>query len=129
VEREHRTKLRIGSRLPFNPSGNARSSTPSHLAAKSWQIRPLLDGHVSGPVSSAQSWARDGMSVRREGRFVTAEVGEREEWLGRESHMPRPAQVVTGKGDLSEAKKESIAVMRKARRRGRSDPDSARNKP
>jgi len=68
------------------------------------------------PVATAHRWAKDGMPVRREGRSTVAEEAEIQAWLGRESHMPAPAQVLTGKTDLSGALKESIAAARKKRR-------------
>lgn len=64
------------------------------------------------PVTTAHRWARDGMPVRREGRFMVANKRELQTWLGRESHMPAPAQVVSGKTDLASALRESISAMR-----------------
>jgi hypothetical protein len=40
---------------------------------------------------------------------------ELSEWIGRESHMPGPAQVMTDEADVAGALKESIAGMRRAR--------------
>jgi hypothetical protein len=65
------------------------------------------------PVATAHRWASEGMPVRREGRFT---VGDREAvsaWVGRESHMPKPAHVMTKDADLAAALKESIAATRK----------------
>jgi hypothetical protein len=64
------------------------------------------------PPATAQRWARDGMPVKREGRFATANRAELQKWLGKESHMSAPAKVVTAETDLAEALKESIKTSK-----------------
>ena len=64
------------------------------------------------PVSTAHRWARDGMRVRREGRFTVDELRAR--GLGREAHMAGPAQILTDKADVAGALKESIAAARRS---------------
>jgi hypothetical protein len=66
--------------------------------------------------TAAQRWAKSGMPVRREGRFTVADVNEIRQWLGREAHMPAPAQVVTEGTDLSAALKQSISALRRDKR-------------
>jgi hypothetical protein len=61
-------------------------------------------------------YCKDGTPVRREGRFTVVDPKELSAWLGRESHMPGPAQVMTGKADVAGALKESIAAMRRSRK-------------
>lgn len=65
------------------------------------------------PVATAHRWAEEGMPVRREGRFTVAEREAISAWLGRESHMPKAAHVMTGEADLAAALKDSIAAARK----------------
>ena len=65
------------------------------------------------PVATAHRWANEGMPVRREGRFTVADRDAVSEWLGRESHMPKPAHVMTADADVDAALKESIAVAKK----------------
>jgi phage terminase Nu1 subunit (DNA packaging protein) len=65
------------------------------------------------PVATAHRWASEGMPVRREGRFTVADRDAVSAWLGRESHMPKPAHVMTEDADMAEALKESIAAARK----------------
>jgi hypothetical protein len=67
-------------------------------------------------VATAHRWAEQGMPVRREGRFVVAERDEVNAWLGRESHMSRPAHVMTKDSNIAAALKESIAVANKRQR-------------
>ena len=65
------------------------------------------------PVATAHRWASEGMPVRREGRFTVADRDAVSAWLGRESHMPKPAHVMTEDADMATALKESIAAARK----------------
>ena len=65
------------------------------------------------PVATAHRWASEGMPVRREGRFTVADREAVSAWLGRESHMPEPAHVMTEDADMAAALKESIAAARK----------------
>jgi phage terminase Nu1 subunit (DNA packaging protein) len=64
-------------------------------------------------VATAHRWASEGMPVRREGRFTVADREAVSAWLGRESHMPKPAHVMTEDADMAAALKESIAAARK----------------
>jgi hypothetical protein len=68
------------------------------------------------PPSTAQRWARDGMPVRREGRFAVADKKELSDWLGRESHMLAPAQVMTSQADVAGALKASITATRQSKK-------------
>jgi hypothetical protein len=65
------------------------------------------------PVATAHRWANEGMPVRREGRSAVADREAVSVWLGRESHMPKPAHVMTEDADMAAALKESIAAARK----------------
>ena len=65
------------------------------------------------PVATAHRWASEGMPVHREGRFTVADRDAVSAWLGRESHMPKPAHVMTEDADMAAALKESIAAARK----------------
>jgi hypothetical protein len=65
--------------------------------------------------ASAQRWAKEGMPVQRDGRVIVADPAELQAWLGRESHMAKPAHVMTGEADLAAALKESISLARQKR--------------
>jgi phage terminase Nu1 subunit (DNA packaging protein) len=69
--------------------------------------------HLGLTASTAQRWAREGMPVKREGRTTVVEIAELNTWLGKESHMAKPAHVMTGDADIAAALKESIAVARR----------------
>jgi hypothetical protein len=68
------------------------------------------------PVATAHRWASEGMPVRSEGRFTVADREAVSAWLGRESHMPKPAHVMTAEADMAAALKESIEAARKLKR-------------
>jgi hypothetical protein len=85
--------------------------------------KPSRDGVLKGwkeiaaylgiPVATAHRWSEEGMPVRREGRFTVADREAISAWLGRESHMPKPAHVMTNDADMAAALKDSIAAARK----------------
>jgi hypothetical protein len=72
-----------------------------------------ISHYLGIPVATAHRWASEGMPVRREGRFTVADRDAVSAWLGRESHMPKPAHVMTADADMAAALKESIAAVRK----------------
>jgi hypothetical protein len=63
--------------------------------------------------ASAQTWAKQGMPVKREGRFTVADPAEVQAWLGKESHMPGPAHILTNETDIGAALKDSISAMKR----------------
>lgn len=63
--------------------------------------------------SSAQTWAKKGMPVKREGRFTVADPAEVQAWLGHQSNMPKPTHILTNETDITAALKESLSVARR----------------
>jgi hypothetical protein len=63
--------------------------------------------------ASAQAWSRKGLPVKRQGRFTVADPEEIQAWLGRQTHMAKPAHIVTNQTDIAAALKDSLAVARK----------------
>jgi hypothetical protein len=90
------------------PEKKSQSGTDASL--KGWMA---IARYLGIPVATAHRWASEGMPVRREGRFTVADREEVSAWLGRESHMPKPAHVMTADADMATALKESIAAARK----------------
>ncbi len=86
---------------------------PQSIQLKGW--KGIAD-YLGIGTSAAQRWAKGGMPVTRDGRFAIANEDELRAWLGRESHMPKPAYVATGKADLSGPLKESTLAARKPRK-------------
>lgn len=99
--------------MPHRSAKTDSGGPPQPLQLKGWKA---IADYLAIGTSAAQRWAKTGMPVKREGRFTVANVDELREWLGRESHMEKPAYVATGQADLSGPLKESIVAARRARK-------------
>jgi len=75
----------------------AREKAPETSVIKGWGAIAIYLGMMP---ASAQRWAKEGMTVKREGRNTVADPIELQAWLGRESHMAKPAHVMTGDADI-----------------------------
>ena len=64
------------------------------------------------PVAVAQRWARSGMPVIREGRFMYASPEELSRYLGREAGLDVPVHIATENMDLSADLKRALAHAR-----------------
>jgi hypothetical protein len=47
------------------------------------------------------------------GRFTVADPIEVQAWLGQQSHMSKPAHILTGDADIAAALKDSISVVKR----------------
>jgi hypothetical protein len=96
-----------------------RSTKPKRAKKKAASPEGPLKGwtaiaqYLGIPVATAHRWSEEGMPVRREGRFTVADREAISAWLGRESHMAKPAHVMTGDADIATALKDSLAAARK----------------
>lgn len=97
------------------PSRKKPSNKKQPIASDSLKGWTAIARYLGIPVATAHRWASEGMPVRREGRFTVADREAVSAWLGRESHMPKPAHVMTEDADMAAALKESIAAARKRR--------------
>jgi len=95
------------------PKEQRRQPTPPNTQLKGWTA---IAKFLAIPVSTAHRWAKDGMPVGREGRFTVANQDELRAWLGRESHMDAPAQILTDEADVAGALKQSIAAAKRSRK-------------
>ena len=68
------------------------------------------------PVAVAQRWARSGMPVTREGRFMYASREELSRYLGREAGLNVPVHIATENMDLSADLKSALAHARAGKR-------------
>lgn len=91
--------MSAGVHCPWMPRKKAQDRTDS---LKGWKV---IAEYLEIPPATAQLWARNGMPVGRGGRFTVANPKELGEWLGRESNMPGPAQVMTNTVDVAGALK------------------------
>jgi phage terminase Nu1 subunit (DNA packaging protein) len=91
----------------------ARKTAKRDPTLKGWKA---IGAYLGIGAASAQNWAKNGMPVRREGRFMVADADEIRRWLGREAHMPGPAHVLTNESDVAAALKESLSAVRRSKR-------------
>jgi len=64
------------------------------------------------PIAVAQRWARSGMPVKREGRFMTASPEELSRYLGREAGLDVPVHIACEEMDLSADLKRALSYAR-----------------
>ena len=90
------------------PKGQAQ---PDRL--KGWtQIAKFL----GQPVAVAQRWAKTGMPVAREGRFMTASTEELSRYMGREAGLDVPVHIATQGMDLSADLNRALSYARHGRK-------------
>jgi len=71
------------------------------------------------PVAVAQRWAKSGMPVTREGRFMTASTEELSRYMGREAGLDVPVHIATEGMDLSVDLKRALSYARHGRKHGK----------
>jgi hypothetical protein len=64
------------------------------------------------PIAVAQRWARSGMPVKRDGRFMTASPEELSRYLGREAGLDVPVHIASEGMDLSADLKRALSNAR-----------------
>jgi hypothetical protein len=96
--------------MPQKKNRSKKQSAAGEGELKGWKA---IAAYLGIPPATAQRWAGQGMPVRHEGRFTVADRDAISAWLGRESHMAKPAHVMTGEADIAAALKDSIAAARK----------------
>ena len=64
------------------------------------------------PIAVAQRWAKSGMPVKREGRFMTASPEELSRYLGREAGLDVPVHIASEEMDLSADLKRALSYAR-----------------
>jgi phage terminase Nu1 subunit (DNA packaging protein) len=85
---------------------------PAATILKGWQ---QIAAFLGQPVNVAQRWAKQGMPVKREGRFVTTTRDDLNQWLGRESGEPVHV-TASDEGDLSAELKRALSYVRGQKR-------------
>jgi phage terminase Nu1 subunit (DNA packaging protein) len=88
----------------------AKNNTAPAATLKGWTA---IAKFLGTSLASAQTWAKQGMPVKREGRFTVADPAEVQAWLGQQSHMPKPAHILTDDADIAAALKESISAVKR----------------
>jgi hypothetical protein len=92
--------------------GGTQQQPPETL--KGWKA---IGEYLGIGAATAQRWAKSGMPVKREGRYMVAEPDDISSWLGREAHMPAPAHVMRADADITAALKQSISAVRRDKRK------------
>jgi len=65
------------------------------------------------PVAVLQRWSKEGLPVRKSGRYTVASRDELRNWLGRESGMRGPAHIAdANEAELSTELKRSIQQVK-----------------
>jgi hypothetical protein len=97
-------------------AGKSRERREQPKILKGWKA---IGEYLGIGEASAQRWAKGGMPVKRQGRYMVAEASELRQRLGRETHMPGAAHVLTDNPgeDISAALRESIFTLRRHKRR------------
>jgi len=93
------------------PKKQSSKADVSSELLKGWQE---IASFLGQPIAVAQRWAKDGMPVKREGRFVTTSASELNQWLGKQSG--EPVHVTTEKTDLAADLKRGLSYIRQQRK-------------
>jgi len=95
----------------------SRRSTPTSKIQKErlkgWHE---IASFLGQPVAVAQRWARSGMPVARDGRFMYASPDELSQYLGREAGLDVPVHIATENMDLSSDLKRALSQVRGRRK-------------
>ncbi len=96
-----------------------KSAKPREQPPEKLQGWKTIAEYLGVSQATAEHWAKTGMPVKRQGRYTVADPNELRQWLGKEAHMPAPAEVVTSATDISAALKESLSALRRQKQSGR----------
>jgi hypothetical protein len=103
------TQPRAAMPHPLSMAKRTRNQTGD---LKSWK---QIAEYLHKPVTTAQRWAREGMPIQRDGRYIVASAEELSRWLGQGSgaamHMAQPGE------DLTTEVKKAVTSARQHHRR------------
>jgi hypothetical protein len=94
------------------PSKKSRKATKPKVQNERLKGWNEIARFLGQPVAVAQRWARSGMPVAREGRFMYASLEELSRYLGREAGLDVPVHIATEGMDLSADLKRALAYAR-----------------
>jgi hypothetical protein len=103
--------------VKIKPKGKKATSRPKALPSQTSELRgwPAIARFLGMSNSTAHRWAKEGMSVRREGRNVVASPEELNRWLQRTSGEAVGVHVVTPGSDLLKDLRASLAVQKSSK--------------
>ena len=94
------------------PAKKSRPATKPRVQNERLKGWNEIASFLGQPVAVAQRWARSGMPVMREGRFMYASREELSGYLGREAGLDVPVHIATENMDLSADLKRALAYAR-----------------
>ena len=94
---------------PAKKRGPATKPKVQNERLKGWNE---IASFLGQPVAVAQRWARSGMPVTREGRFMYASGEELSTYLGREAGLDVPVHIATENMGLSTDLKRALVHAR-----------------
>ena len=94
------------------PAKKSRPETKSRVQNERLKGWNEIASFLGQPVAVAQRWARSGMPVTREARFMYASREELSGYLGREAGLDVPVHIATENMDLSADLKRALAHAR-----------------
>jgi hypothetical protein len=80
-----------------------------------------IAGFLGQPVAVAQRWAKSGMPVTREGRYMYGLPEELSRWVGREAGLDVPVHIASGNMDLSADLRRALSYARAGKGKNRDD--------
>ncbi len=92
---------------------NPKTAKPKEAPPKKLQDWKAITSYLGVSRATAEHWAKTGMPVKRQGRYTVADTKELRQWLGKEAHMPAPAEVLAPGTDIAQALKESLSSIRR----------------
>jgi hypothetical protein len=101
---------------PVKKNRPATKPTVQNERLKGWNE---IAGFLGQPVAVAQRWARSGMPVTRDGRFMYASRLELRGYLGREAGLDVPVHIATENMDVSADLKRALAHARAGKQGGK----------
>ena len=94
------------------PAKKSRPATKPRVQSERLRGWSEIASFLGQPVAVAQRWARSGMPVTREGRFMCASREELSRYLGREAGLDVPVHIATENMDLSADLKRALTYAR-----------------
>ena len=101
------------------PAKKSRPATKPRVQNERLKGWTEIASFLGQPVAVAQRWARSGMPVMREGRFMYASREELSGYLGREAGLNVPVHIATENMDLSGDLKRALAHARAGKHGGK----------
>ena len=95
--------------MPKRQKQNPRLKADQPESLTGWQ---QIARFLGQPVPTAQRWAKSGMPVARQGRYVTAVPEELNRWLSRDSAAGEPVHIAIVTPDLSADLKRGLSYVR-----------------